>query len=71
MRNKRRKNLPAIPKTLPEMVHALENGHPFDDLYHGFVEYEDGKVGFIFADRELLSIVESEISALSLSVFLL
>jgi hypothetical protein len=60
MRNKRRKNLPPIPKTLPEMVEALENGHPFDDLYQGFVEFEDGKVAFIFGDRELLSIVESK-----------
>ena len=60
MRNKRRKNLPQIPKTLPEMMHALENGHPFDDIYQGFVEFEEGKIGFIFGDRVLLSIVESK-----------
>jgi len=60
MRNKRRKNLPPIPKTLPEMKNALENGHPFDDIYQGFVEFEDGKVAFMFGDPALLAIVESK-----------
>ena len=64
MRNKRRKNLPPIPKTLEEMKIALDNGHPFEELYQGFVEFEDGKVGFIFADPKLLALVESECSIL-------
>ena len=64
MRNKRRKNLPAIPKTLEEMKVALDNGHPFEEIYQGFVEFEDGKVGFIFADPKLLALIESECSIL-------
>nr|XP_047137611.1 uncharacterized protein LOC124814098 [Hydra vulgaris] len=58
MRNKRRKNLPPIPKNLAEMKEALDNGHLFEDIYQGFVEFEDGKVGFIFADPKLLALVE-------------
>ncbi|XP_065678569.1 uncharacterized protein LOC124813088 [Hydra vulgaris] len=58
MRNKRRKNLPPIPKNLAEMKKALDNGHSFKDIYQGFVEFEDGKVGFIFADPKLLALVE-------------
>jgi hypothetical protein len=65
MRNKRRKNLPPIPKNLAEMKEALDNGHPFEDIYQGFVEFEDGKVGFIFADPKLLALVESEYTALN------
>ena len=53
------------------MMHALENGHPFDDIYQGFVEFEEGKIGFIFGDRVLLSIVESKhiVISLLLSLF--
>jgi hypothetical protein len=69
MRNKRRKNLPPIPKTLAEMKEALDNGHPFEDIYQGFVEYEDGKVGFIFADNKLLSLVESEYTIFCYFIF--
>nr|XP_047131891.1 uncharacterized protein LOC124810941 [Hydra vulgaris] len=43
MRNKRRKNLPPIPKNLAEMKEALDNGHPFEDIYQGFVEFEMGR----------------------------
>ena len=46
------------------MKEALDNGHPFEDIYQGFVEFEDGKVGFIFADPKLLALVESEYTAL-------
>jgi hypothetical protein len=60
MRHRRKQNFPPVPKNLTEMTAALENGHPFDDIYQGFVEFEDGKVGFVFADRTLLGIVESK-----------
>jgi hypothetical protein len=57
MRNKRKKNYPPIPQTLAEMITALEGDHPFVSIYQGKVEYEDGKMGFVFADPALLEII--------------
>jgi hypothetical protein len=58
MRNKRKKNYPPIPQSLDTMITALEGDHPFVSIYQGKVEFEDGKIGFIFADPELLAVVQ-------------
>ena len=58
MRYLRRQKFPPVPKTIHEMIEALEGEHPFQDLYHGFVTFEDDKIAFIIGDRELLAIVE-------------
>jgi len=39
------------------MITALEGDHPFVSIYQGKVEYEDGKMGFVFADPALLEII--------------
>ncbi len=58
MRYIRRQKFPPVPKDMLEMIDALEGEHPFQDLYQGFVTFDDDKIAFLFADRELLAIVE-------------
>ena len=58
MRYIRRTKYPPVPKNIMEMIDALSGEHPFLDIYQGFVTFEDDKIAFLFADRELLAIVE-------------
>ena len=60
MRYIRRTKYPPVPKNMLEMIDALSGEHPFQDLYQGFVTFEDDKIAFLFADRELLAIVEGK-----------
>ena len=58
MRYIRRQKFPPVPKDVMEMIDALSGEHPFQDLYQGFVTFDDDKIALLFADRELLSIVK-------------
>jgi hypothetical protein len=61
MRYLRRQKFPPVPKTMMEMIDALSGEHPFQDIYQGFVTFEDDKIAFLFADRVLLGIVEGNL----------
>ena len=58
MRYIRRTKYPPVPKDMLEMIDALSGEHPFQDLFHGFVTFDDDKIAFLFADRELLNVVK-------------
>jgi len=61
MRYLRRQKFPPVPKDMLEMIDALCGEHPFQDIYQGFVTFDDDKIAFLFADRELLAIVEGNL----------
>jgi hypothetical protein len=58
MRYIRRSKYPPVPKDMLEMIDALSGEHPFQDLFHGFVTFDDDKIAFLFGDRDLLNIVK-------------